>query len=167
VIKNVLEDSNVEIKEEVVSSWQSFNNTKSELKTTEQIQEFLGEIKGDKKNEFVQTLSELPGIESPTGTNEQEKINNFLTKQKAEIVIKAILSYKIKKDDTFRNEVETKMKNEKNDQGQSLDEKVYPSQGDKYNEEALVKYLFEKKTGQDHQFAAKGQDNNPVGEEGH
>jgi hypothetical protein len=169
VIKNVLGDSNVEIKEEVVSSWQSFNNDKSELKTTEQIQEFLGEIKEDKKNEFVQILNELPGIEPLNGANEQEKINDFLAKQKAEIVIKAIFSYKIRKDDTFRNETEAKMENEKNAEGQPLDEKVYSSQDGKYNEEAMARYLFEKKTGQSHQFATKKQDNenNPVGEEGH
>ncbi|CAG8772904.1 32124_t:CDS:2, partial [Racocetra persica] len=114
-------------------------------------------IKEDKKVDFSEYLSKLPAAEQPTGSDEKEKVNNFLTHKKAEVVIKAIFGYKLKKDDNFVKETETKMEAEKNDEGQPLDQDIYPKQDDKYTQEAMTKYLFEKKTGQAHQFAAKQQ----------
>ncbi|CAG8600285.1 6489_t:CDS:2 [Cetraspora pellucida] len=114
-------------------------------------------IKEDEKVDFSEYLGKLPATEQPTGSNEKEKVNDFLTHQKAEVVIKAIFGYKLKKDDNFVNEIETKMEAEKNDEGQPLDKGVYPKQDDKYTQEAMIKYLFQKKTGQAHQFAAKQQ----------
>ncbi|CAG8621276.1 11134_t:CDS:10 [Racocetra fulgida] len=114
-------------------------------------------IKEGEKADFSEYLSKLSATEQPTGSNEKEKVNDFLTHQKAEVVIKAIFGYKLKKDDNFVNEVKAKMEAEKNDEGQPLDQDVYPKQDDKYTQEAMIKYLFQKKTGQAHQFAAKQQ----------
>jgi len=110
-------------------------------------------IKEDDKVEFIQSLSELAEVEQPTGEDEKEKMNNFVAKQKAKVVVKAVFSYKLKKDDTFRNEIEAEMENKKDSKEQHLDEKVYPKKDGKYTKEAMVQYLFEKKTGQMHQFA--------------
>jgi len=91
------------------------------------------------------------------GKDEKEKLGNFLAKQKAEIVVKAVFNYKLKKDETFYNETQIEMENEMNDEDEKLDESIYQKKDGKYTKEAMVKYLFEKKTGKSHQFLAKGQ----------
>ncbi|CAG8663348.1 11460_t:CDS:2, partial [Ambispora gerdemannii] len=131
----------------------------SELKTAEQIKEFLTEnIKEDEKAEFVKHLSELSEVEQPTGNTEEEKANNFLTTKKAEVVIKTIFNYKLKKDDSFQNEIQAEMETKKDNNEQKLDEKVYPKENGKYTREAMARYLYEKKTVQSHQFSAKSSD---------
>ncbi|CAG8568216.1 9112_t:CDS:2, partial [Paraglomus occultum] len=156
VIQTVLSNTSVKPQPKVVKSWQSYDSADSQLRTAEQIQEFLEEIK-DKEADFAKILEEMPDENKPVGNTPEEKVDNFLSTQKAEVVVKAIFSYKIK-DDTFRNETEAEMKTRKNVEEQQLDEKVYPKKDGKYTKEAMVRYLFEKKTGQTHQFAAKGQD---------
>jgi len=129
------------------------------LKTAEQIKNFLEEeIKG-KEEDFVKHLEELPEADRPTGNGEEEKVANFVANQKAEIVIKAVLSYKLK-DDSFRNEKEAEMEDKTDGEGQPLDEKFYPKENGKYTREAMTKFLFEQKTGQSHQFLKKEEDKN-------
>ncbi|CAG8657921.1 12218_t:CDS:10, partial [Ambispora leptoticha] len=126
------------------------------LKTPEQIKEFITKsIPEQEKAEFTKHLSELTEVEKPTGSGEEEQFKNFMAQQNAEVVVKAVCSYKLKKDDNLRNEIATEMENQKDSEGQALDEKVYPKKDGKYTPEAMVKYLFEKKTGQAHAFSAK------------
>jgi hypothetical protein len=99
-------------------------------------------------------------------------VANFYANKKADTVVKAVFDYKLKKDDSFRAEIETKMKNEK-DGEKVLDETKYPKDKDgKYTQEAMIKYLYEQKTGKGHEFAAKSKDepqekNTPTTEKGH
>src|SRR6185312_7654501 len=132
------------------------------LKTAEQIEAFLREnIKG-KEKDFSKIFDELPETDKPTGNTEEEKIKNFLAKQKAEVVIKKILKFKLQ-DEVYLKEIETEMESNKDNSGKVLDESVYPKKDGEYTKEAMIKYLFEKKTGQNHQFATKEQKegNNP------
>jgi len=100
----------------------------------------------------------VEGIEAPTGKDEKEKYANFVAKQEAKIVVKATFNYKLKKDETFRAEIEAKMEKEVNAEGRKLDESVYPKKDGKYTREAMVRYLFEKETGQTLQFTTKTQE---------
>ncbi|CAG8614016.1 11618_t:CDS:2, partial [Ambispora leptoticha] len=140
------------------------------LKTPEQIKEFITEsVPEQEKEEFVKHLSELTEVEKPTGSGKEEQFKNFMAQQKAEVVVKAVCSYKLKKDDNLRNEIATEMETKKDAEGQLLDEKVYPKKDGKYTPEAMVKYLFEKKTGQAHAFSAKssGNQNSPTSPKSH
>jgi len=68
----------------------------------------------------------VEGIEAPIGNSEEEKFGNFVAKQKAEVIVKATFNYKLKKNETFRTEIETKMEKEVNAEGRKLDESAYP-----------------------------------------
>jgi len=96
----------------------------------------------------------LSATEQPTGKDEKEKMTNFLTQQKAETVIKAIFIYKLKKEENFHKEIETEMENKKDASEKVLDPQVYPKKDGKFTRTAIVEYLFQRKTGQAHQFAA-------------
>jgi hypothetical protein len=152
IFQNVLGNTAVEIDLSVIKSWQSYNNPKSALKNTKQVEEFIEEIKNDEAG-FVKHLEEQPSSSKPTGQNEREKITNFLAKQKSETVIKVIFSYKLK-DDTFRVKTEIEMESQQNDDEQPLDETIYPQKDGEYTREAMVRYLYEKKTCQPHRFSA-------------
>ncbi|CAG8591172.1 1989_t:CDS:10 [Paraglomus brasilianum] len=122
-----------------------------------EIQSFLKENLKDKEEEFVKLLDELPGTDKPTGSDEKEKIKNFLASQKAEVVIKVVFRQKLK-DEDFQTQIEDEMKNKKNGDEKPLDETFYPKENGKFTQEAMIRYLYEKKTGQSHQFAAKNEE---------
>jgi hypothetical protein len=126
-------------------------------------------VKG-KEKDFVKIIDELPGVEKLTGdATEEEKIKNFVANQKSEVVIKAVFKCKLK-DKNYQKEIEIKMENEKNDNKKALDESIYPKENGKYTEEAMAQYLFEKKTGQVHQFSSqekKEDDNTSTSDKGH
>jgi len=102
-------------------------------------------------------LDELPDTDKPTGSDEKEKIKNFLASQKAEVVIKVVFRQKLK-DEDFQTQIEDEMKNKKNGDEKPLDETFYPKENGKFTQEAMIRYLYEKKTGQSHQFAAKNEE---------
>ncbi|MCE8167368.1 MAG: hypothetical protein I3275_01870 [Candidatus Moeniiplasma glomeromycotorum] len=153
ILQEVVVNNEVKPSSTVTSSWQAFNNPDSELKTAQQIKQFLTENIKDKTVDFVQSLKELPAAEQPTGKDEQEKMTNFLTQQKAETVIKAVFSYKLKKEENFRKEVEVEMENKKDTDEKVLDPQFYPKKDGKFTPEAMVNYLLQKKTGQAFRFA--------------
>ncbi|CAI2183540.1 12990_t:CDS:2 [Funneliformis geosporum] len=126
----------------------------------EQIINFITEnVKGGQEQVFAKYLEEKLG-QKPTGKNEIEKVNNFLTSEKAEKVIKVIFSFKVENDASFRNQTETEMNNWKEMDGKVekvLDETVYQKKDGKFTPEAMARFLYEEKTGTPHQFAKKEQ----------
>ncbi|CAI2194683.1 12460_t:CDS:2, partial [Funneliformis geosporum] len=125
-----------------------------------QIVSFITEnVKGGQEKTFAKYLEEKLG-QKPTGNNEIEKVNNFLTSEKAEKVIKVIFSFKVENDASFRNQTETEMNNWKEMDGKVekvLDETVYQKKDGKFTPEAMARFLYEEKTGTPHQFAKKEQ----------
>ncbi|MCE8163933.1 MAG: hypothetical protein I3274_07040 [Candidatus Moeniiplasma glomeromycotorum] len=155
IFKNVLNNTDTQPTSETVKSWQEFDNEKSELKTEAEIKTFLEENIKDKE-ELAKTIAELPTEQQPTGNTPEEKVNNFVIKQKAEIVIQTIFKHKLK-DENYQQEIAAKMEKEK-DGEKILDEKIYPKKDGKFTPEAMARYLYEKKTGKPLQFATKSQE---------
>jgi hypothetical protein len=100
----------------------------------------------------------VPLIENPVGNDEVEKVKNFVATQKSEVVIKTIFKYKLA-NSTYQQEINTEMENFKDDKGEILDETVYSKQDGKFTSEAMVNYLYEKKTGQQFQTVELKNDN--------
>lgn len=168
VIQTVLADTTIKPRDQVLKSWQFYNNLISKLKTAEEIQNFLEQNIKNNEASFIKHLEELPDTSKPTGNNDKEKMVNFLTNEIAETVIKTVFSYKLK-DDTYKTEVENEMTSEEDDE-KTLDEKDYPKQNNKYTTEAMIRYLYEKETGQTHKFLMKDEDEDTgilTGDKGH
>ncbi|KLL01668.1 MAG: hypothetical protein MRERC_11c020 [Mycoplasmataceae bacterium RC_NB112A] len=139
-----------EISDEVASSW-NYNNNESELKNKQGIENLLNENVKGKEKQIAELFSEVG--ENPAGDNAQEKVKDFVTKQKSELVIKLIFRNKLG-DKNYRQQIETEMENKMDDEGRKLDPTVYKKENEKYSKEAMIQYLYEKKTGQQHKLSA-------------
>jgi hypothetical protein len=147
----------VEPDEEVNKTWQEYqDNEKTKLGTPDQIKQFLEEnIKG-KEEDFAKIFTELPSSDQPTGSNHQEKVDNFLKTKNAETVIKTVFRHKLTTNSAYEKSIQEEMQKYE-EAGQILKTEAYEKKDGKFTKEAMIKYLFERQTGKAHEKMNKEQ----------
>jgi len=111
-----------------------------------------------KEEDFAKILDALPDNEKPTtGTTGKEKVNDFIANREFDVVVKAVIKFQLEDEtyqQTIQDEMAAKVEGEK-----VLSEDEYEKKDGKYTKDAMIKYLFNKKTGQELAMAEKKNDN--------